>query len=684
MKLRLSHRINLYVGGIVLLGVGAFIFHNLIFLSSFMEDAGMEQAERLSKFVFVELYASMRHGGGRMENKQVIERLEEIEGIEEVRIIHGPPVDRQFGEQDGEKPLDDLDREALGGGNVRVVEKGDHRVAKFVMPLFVTEECTRCHNARVGEVNGAISLSLSLEKHEELLGTQMRRCLLFGVVLFSLTTASLIFTVRKRLLWPLAMLERGARALARGDFKRPVGLKTGDELEDVGNAFDSMAASLLMTTSYMKALYERYSTLVSMAVDAIILQEVSSKRIVEVNPAVEAITGYDRNELLNKKMDEMYPGEILAEYHTRVDRWIQDGKGYYYDARVRKKNGATVQVEIAASVIEFGGKMFLQEIWRDLSERRGFAETLKRYAAELEKKVKERTAELKNSFKEMERYKDELEESYKRLKESEKTIVQSAKMASLGEMGAGIAHELNSPIAGILSITEVVMRRMKKTNPNYGLLEKSREAAIRSKYIIKDLLTYSNPSSDDSHPVLVNETVKSTLSLFLSELKTSRIETEQDIEPALPQVMGSKSQLMEVLFNIIRNARDAIGGKGKITIRTRTVYREKKGARGARGGWSPWVAIEVIDTGPGVPDEVKDRIFDPFFTTKEKGGGLNIGLGLSICQGIVKAHLGHIEVETKRGKGCLFRVLLPPMGDEGAEEAEGGGGLEGQAMPGTL
>jgi signal transduction histidine kinase len=196
---------------------------------------------------------------------------------------------------------------------------------------------------------------------------------------------------------------------------------------------------------------------------------------------------------------------------------------------------------------------------------------------------------------------------------------------------------------------------MRKTNPNYRLLEKSREAAVRTKYIIRDLLTYSNPSSEEMRPVLVNETVKSTLSLFLSEFKTSQIEIDENLEPALPQITGSKSQLMEVLFNIIRNAKDAIAGKGKITITTRTVYREK------RGGWTAWVAIEIADSGPGIPDEIKDRIFDPFFTTKEKGGGLNIGLGLSICQGIVKAHRGLIEVECEAGKGSLFRVLLPPV-----------------------
>jgi signal transduction histidine kinase len=110
---------------------------------------------------------------------------------------------------------------------------------------------------------------------------------------------------------------------------------------------------------------------------------------------------------------------------------------------------------------------------------------------------------------------------------------------------------------------------------------------------------------------------------------------------------------MEVFSNILRNARDALDSNGTITIRTKPM-RKKKG---------DFVVAEIMDTGPGIPDEIRDRLFDPFFTTKEKGGGLNIGLGLSICRGIVKAHGGSIEVESTKGKGSIFRVILHAAGE---------------------
>ncbi len=271
----------------------------------------------------------------------------------------------------------------------------------------------------------------------------------------------------------------------------------------------------------------------------------------------------------------------------------------------------------------------------------------------LEQERKRTVETLHRAYTQLARYKTELEEAYNKLKESEERLVQSTKMASLGEMGAGIAHELNSPLAGILSLAEVLMKRIGKENLNYSFLERIADAAIRSKNIISDLLTYSQPTTNEFKPLCINETIKSTLTLFVSERKTSPLEIKEELEARLPPVLGNKGQLMEVFSNILRNARDALDSNGTITIRTKPI-REEKG---------DFVVAEITDMGPGIPDEIRDRLFDPFFTTKEKGGGLNIGLGLSICRSIVKAHGGRIEVESTKGKSSTFRVILPAAGE---------------------
>jgi len=301
-----------------------------------------------------------------------------------------------------------------------------------------------------------------------------------------------------------------------------------------------------------------------------------------------------------------------------------------------------VPVEVAASVLELKDRKCVQEIWRDISERKGFEETIRRHVQELEGTVQKRTSELDRSLR-------DLVEAYGRLQLSEQRLIQSAKLVSLGEMGAGIAHELNSPLAGILSITEVLMSRLGKENPSYFLLDKIKDAAVRSKYIILDMLTYSRPSKAGFAPMFLNEAVRGTLTIFTSEIKTRGIEIVEQFDRELPQVLGNKGQIMEVILNILKNARDAIGGSGSIFIKT--LVTEDNGNR--------YSTAEFRDTGPGVPPDIRDKIFDPFFTTKEKGGGHNIGLGLSISQSIIKEHGGKISVEEHPCGGAVFRISLP-------------------------
>ena len=293
-------------------------------------------------------------------------------------------------------------------------------------------------------------------------------------------------------------------------------------------------------------------------------------------------------------------------------------------------------------MVELHGERYMLEIWRDISERKGFGETIKRYVAELENMVRERTLELNVSLL-------ELETAYKKLKDSEQKLIQSAKMSSLGEMGAGIAHELNSPIAGILTITELLLGRISPDDRNHLLLEKIKDAAVRSKYIILDMMTYARPAKEGFKPFFLNEAINATLFLFISEIKNSSIEIIKKFQTDLPRVYGSQGRIMEVILNLIKNARDADAGSGKIFISTSAVEE----------GASIFAVVEIRDTGHGIPDDVMDKIFDPFFTTKGKGGGMNMGLGLSISNSIVKEHGGRIEVQSALGDGACFRVYLP-------------------------
>lgn len=642
MRLKLYQRFNLYISGMLFLGVVFLVYHDRSSSKQLLNQIGRSEAQKLGSALYNQLYTSMKLGGGRAEDRAIINRFRRISGIDEIRLIHGSSLDRQFGMEKDERPLDQTDLEVLNGKTVELIERNadGHRSAMYEMPFVAREECGGCHRERPGEVNGALSVKISLNRYEKFINEHNRNFLFWGGGILLLTSISIIFTVNKRLLVPLEELKKGADELAGGDLSHRVEIATGDEIEDLGAAFNNMADSLLAVTANLKNLGERHAKVVQMAADAICLIDIDTDKFEEVNPAAEALTGYSAKELLNMRADDIFSEECLAKYRDAFLRWVFDGKGYLYDADVIKKDGLTLTVEIAASVVDLNGKKYIQEIWRDLSERKGFGETIKRYIAELEDTVRERTAKLNISL-------CELESAYKKLQSSEQRLIQSAKLVSLGEMGAGIAHELNSPIAGILSISEVLLGRIDPKDPGHYLVEKIKDAAVRSKHIILDMLAYAKPSRGNFEPVYLNNIIETTIGLFISEIKTRSIEIIKDLDPEIPEISGNRAQLMEVVLNIVKNARDAMDGKGKIFIATKP----------AREGEDLFALVEVRDTGPGIDKDIIDKIFDPFFTTKEKGGGLNTGLGLSIAQSIIKEHGGRIDVENRNG--AVFKIYLP-------------------------
>lgn len=646
MRLKLYARFNLYIGGILFIGMAALFYYDFKSNRLLLREIGINEAQRLSATVFNQLYSSMKLGGGRAQNRAIIERFKDdkMAGVEEIRVIHSHTMDRQYGIEEDELADNELERLSLEGIPAREIREGPrgYKEAYLIEPFKAYAECRKCHLAAQGQTLGAISVKVSLKKYEEIISEHRRNFLFWGGGILVLTSFSILLTVNKRLLEPIDALKTGTEALASGDLSYRVSVPTGDELGELAAGFNEMGLSLHAATVRLEDLSEKYTKLVQMAPDAIVVVDLSTRKFIEANPAATVLTGYSRDELLKMRSVDMYPPEKAEEYSRELKRWVHDGKGYLHDATVVKKDGFTVPIEIGASILELGGTKYVQEVWRDLSERKGFGETINRYVEELEETVKKRTAELKKTVV-------DLEVAYKRLQDSEQKFIQSAKLISLGEMGAGIAHELNSPLAGILSLTEVLLGRTGKVDRNYFLLEKIKDAAVRSKYIIIDMMTYARPAKGKFEPMWLNESIRATLCLFMSEIKSSSIRVVEKLDPELPKVYGNQGRVMEVILNIIKNARDAIGGSGEIHISTKTATEDGE----------EFSVAEIRDTGPGIPPGVMDKIFDPFFSTKEKGGGVNIGLGLSLSQSIIKEHGGKIEVENVTGGGASFKVFLP-------------------------
>ncbi|MDP2627274.1 MAG: ATP-binding protein [Candidatus Rokubacteria bacterium] len=250
-------------------------------------------------------------------------------------------------------------------------------------------------------------------------------------------------------------------------------------------------------------------------------------------------------------------------------------------------------------------------------------------------------------------------------KEAEEALVrqremgyQREKLASMGELLAGVAHELNNPLTVVLGQTAMVRRDAEGNAPVLDRVERIARAADRCARIVRNFLALARQRPPERTRVDLNRVASEAAELLGYSLRVDSVKLELDLAPALLPLVGDPHQLHQVVVNLITNAHHAlrqVEGQRRIRVSTRS-----DATRGS-------VCIEVADSGPGIPREIQQRIFEPFFTTKPAGHGT--GLGLSLCRGIVESHEGSIRLESEPGRGATFTIELPaaPPGAPGAE-----------------
>lgn len=236
----------------------------------------------------------------------------------------------------------------------------------------------------------------------------------------------------------------------------------------------------------------------------------------------------------------------------------------------------------------------------------------------------------------------------------EAQLMQSAKLAAIGEMAAGVAHELNSPMTVIIGNSQMILRDHQTDESSAELLRDVINCGLRCKKIIQNLLTFSRQDQQPMSPTCLNNVVQRVLSLVKYQVTRSNVNIELDLAPDLPRVPANEQQLDQVLINLILNARDAVeSNRQEKKIIISTGFRET-----AAGGQ---VEVTVTDNGAGIPAENLMKIFNPFFTSKEASRGT--GLGLSVSLGIAEAHGGTIDVVSKPGRGSSFSLVIPVQND---------------------
>jgi len=313
------------------------------------------------------------------------------------------------------------------------------------------------------------------------------------------------------------------------------------------------------------------------------------------NTRLEDLIGVSRQEAVGRKLSDVLPAALVAEIAAREGPEQVTG---IYKHRL-EHNGRTmvVNVSITPLVSKSGERIGRLILFDDVTQR-------------------ERT---------------------------EEQMVQTEKLTSLGLLAAGVAHEVNTPLAVISNYIQMLARQLPGDDPRHTLIEKIVKQTFRASEIVNNLLNFSRTGAAELSDVDVNRVVEDTLSLVAHPLRSAHVEVVKHLGEKVPPVRGSANRLQQVFLNLFLNARDAMPMGGMLEVRT-----------GAQNGS---VTIEITDTGLGIPRDYIHRIFDPFFTTKSVGTGT--GLGLSVSYGIIKEHAGKIDVRSAPGKGTSFHLEFP-------------------------
>ena len=390
----------------------------------------------------------------------------------------------------------------------------------------------------------------------------------------------------------------------------------------------------------LRASEEQYRGIFNASVDGLLLRD-AKFRVVDVNPAFLAITGYTREEVLGADRVLTMPiGQ--PEYARALQRKAIAGEPIHIEGEGVRKDGTPYECEVHLVPLQYRGEPHVLGILRDVTARKQAEAERTRLEAQLR---------------------------------------QAQKMEAIGHVTGGIAHDFNNILTSIMGYVALATERQADLGDARlaKYLEQARLSCQRARDLIQQMLTFSRGQKGERRPLSLPPLVKEAVTLLRSSLP-STVEIDADLGREVPAVLLDPVHVDQVLLNLGINARDAMNGVGSIRVAVDRVGVHDMTCASCRQSFDgDYVELRVEDNGPGIMPEVLDRMFEPFYTTKQVGKGS--GMGLSTVHGIVHEHGGHIVVETSPGEGARFRVLFRPIQRTAAEAPISGRGDRRGAAP---
>jgi two-component system sensor histidine kinase AtoS len=437
--------------------------------------------------------------------------------------------------------------------------------------------------------------------------TRTKDLLMTLVVSGPIVALVLIFIFVRRFTTSISVLTTATERIKEGDLTHTITKPLHDEFQELAAAFNQMAVTLKDKRHELLAAESRYKTLFESAVDAIFILEATGGAmgvIVAANQAAADMHGYTVNELVGLKMQDLLdtPGSPASS----AERFLRllSGEKIEGGGKHRKKDGTVFPVEFSAGLLEIQGRNHVLAFYRDISLRL----------------------------------------------QTEEALLRSRQLATVGQMAAGLAHEIKNPLAGIKVSMEVLINELDLTPQDREIFLRIVKEILRIETLLRNLLNYARPPLPTFWQVDLNAQLENCIKNAEMILKSPEYAGEKkkhivftrNLAEHLPMIYADASQLQQIFLNLCLNAIEAIPGDGAISMSTRP-------------GPDNTVVVEVSDTGKGMSPAARAEIFTPFFTTKPRGSGL----GLAITSRLVELHQGNIEVVSVPGQGTTFLITFP-------------------------
>ena len=618
------------VSAIAILVIGVYATVNI----STQRNQLIQQVIQSTNMVSDTIKRSMRYDMLKYQPERLHRAIDTIggqEGIEKVRIFNyvgeiiyssdraemGAMVDKSseqcYACHAREKPFERLTTSARS----RIFETAvGNRVLGMINPIYNETDCysASCHvHPQEQKVLGVLDIDVSLADVDRVIVSSKKKMTLFAVVAIVAVSLAIGLFIQRFVSRPVKQLVKGTERVAAGDLSTPLEISSASEIGTLARSFDQMTQRLQDSEQELKASEEKYRSLFDNDPNPIFVFDRSTFQIIDANIRATEKYGYTREELLQMSFRDLGDPEDAEKIRSSV----VEACIFLPKVRHRKKDGSIMHVDIhSCPRVHLGEDVIIANI-----------------------------ADISDSI------------------QAEAQLIQASKMATLGEMSAGVAHELNQPLNAIRIGSDL----LKKVVEGGDNLEGDRDVLVkvyseigsqvdRAANIIDHLREFGRKSEpDEVEKVFINKPITDVFTVLGQQLKLKQIKVDLDLDESLPPIYGVNNRLEQVFINLVMNARDAIE-----EMRERDDQQEREGILNIRTYQEKGRVTAIVrDNGIGMPERVKEKIFEPFYTTKDVGRGT--GLGLSISYGIIKDYEGTIEVESMPGSGTIFKITFPAV-----------------------